>query len=206
MQRPFAGFTTRSLLACVVLGAFTAAFVHLSRVFGVLLWSTAPWLGAPAPFIPWFLTIILAGILIPRFGSALITSLIGAVVGIGSMAFVAGIVAEIVFTVARAQQRRRGTESAPAGDRRWLVWSIVAGIAIGLVSYGMMFTVAEFRLLSSDLMLLALGIRLVAGAAWGVIAYLLAKALLRAGLNLEGTRWRRPATASSTSDFPGEPI
>lgn len=35
-------FTTRSLLVCVVLGAFTAALLHIARLVGVMFLAAAP--------------------------------------------------------------------------------------------------------------------------------------------------------------------
>ena len=183
MSRALAGFTTRSLLVCVVLGAFTAAFVHLSRILGVLFWSIAPWLGAPAPVVPWYLMIIVAALLIPRFGSALITGIVGAVVGVGTMALLAALVIEAVFALARWGRRRRNAEPAPVGDRSGLWWGIIAGVLAGVMSYGFMFTVREFRLLDGALMVVALLIRIVSGAVFGWLAYLIVQGLLRAGFD-----------------------
>lgn len=191
MRRRFAGFSTRALLVCVVLGAFTAAFVHLSRILGVLFWSIAPWLGAPAPVVPWYLMILVAALLVPRFGSALITGIVGAIVGVGTMALLAALVIELVFWLSRVTQRRRSGRVAEVGDRSGLWWSIVAGIAAGVMSYGFMFTVKEFLLLPGDLMLLALVIRILTGALFGWLAYVIVRGLLRAGFDPDGGAARR---------------
>lgn len=189
-------FNTRSLLVCVVLGAFTGAFVHLSRVLGVMFWTTAPWLGAPAPIVPWYLMIIVAALLVPRFGSALITGFIGAVVGVGTMALLAAIVIEAVFGLFRAQARRSGAEVA-VGARRTLWWAVTAGIAAGVMSYGFMFTVQEFRVLDAGLMLVALAVRIVTGALFGWLAWLITRGLLKAGFTVEASGSRRATPAKA---------
>lgn len=201
MRRTFAWFSTRTLLICVVLGAFTAAFVHLSRILGVLFWSVAPWLGAPAPVVPWFLMLIVAAILVPRFGSALIAGVIGAVVGVGTMALFAAIVIELVFLLGRWLVRRRHEGTLPAiGDRTWLWWGMLAGVAAGVMSYGFMFTVREFLVLPGELMLAALGVRIVTGAIFGWLAWLIVKGLLRAGFEPDAGRRRGRARTSTTDD------
>lgn len=200
MKRTVMGFSTRSLLVCVVLGAFTAVLVHLSRILGVLFWSVAPWIGAPAPVIPWFLTIIMASLLIPRFGSALITSIIGTIAGVGAMALLAGIVTEIVFAIARATQRRRLGLVEDPGARSGLPWAVLAGVLAGVMSYGFMFQVAEFRVLSGELMLIALAIRVVTGAVWGFLAYLIVRGLLRAGLKVDPSGREGAPARTATPD------
>lgn len=175
-------FTTRALLLCVVLGAFTAAILHLARIVGMLLLATAPWLGSPSALIPWFVMILVAAILVPRAGAALLTSLIGTIAGVGTMSLMAGIVIELVFLIARAIRRRRGTEPE-VGDRRDLWISIVAAVLVGAMSFAMLFAIKEFQALTPSLMSLGIVVRIVAGIAYGALAYAIVRGLLRAGFD-----------------------
>ncbi|MGO1567259.1 hypothetical protein [Brachybacterium sp. AOP35-5H-19] len=194
------GFTTRSLLICVVLGAATAVLIHLARFVGVLLFGAAPWLGKPSALIPYFVLLIVASLLVPRFGSALIASLVGTVVGIGTMALMAGLMVEVGFAIARSVQRRTSGELAPFGDRRWLVWAMLAGCLVGLNSFALLFTFKEFQALPAGLMLAGLGVRIVAGIAYGWLAWVTVRGLLSAGLKLDGPSRRSvPAPSSSGS-------
>ncbi|MGO3152352.1 MAG: hypothetical protein ACTIJJ_06990 [Galactobacter sp.] len=173
------GITTRSLLVCVVLGAFTGVLIHLGRFVGWLTLSTAPWFGSPSALIPWYLMILVAALLIPRFGPALITGLVGTAIGVGTMALVAAVCVEIVFALARLARRSKG--GLRPGDRAGLWWAMSAGILAGASSYSAMFTIQEFQDLPDSLQLLGLAIRIVTGALWGWLAHLIVLGLLKAG-------------------------
>ncbi|MGB4779568.1 hypothetical protein [Microbacterium sp.] len=198
-RRAFLGFTTRSLLICVVLGAATIALVHLARVVGVLFFGIAPWLGRPSALIPYFVLLIVAAILVPHAGSALLASLVATVGGVGTMALMAGLMVEIAFLIARAVQRRRRGELAPPDDRSWLWWSIVAGWLVGLNSFALLFTFQEFLALPAGLMLAGLGVRLAAGLVYGWLGWLIVRGLLRAGFDPIGTRKGRRLTAEEAA-------
>ena len=118
--------------------------------------------------------IIVAALLIPRFGPALITAIVGTV---------AGLVIELVFFIARALRKRGGKDPIKPGDRAGLYWSIIAAIGVGLASYAILFTVKEFTALPMSLILAGLGIRLVAGVLYGWLAYAIVRALLNAGFD-----------------------
>lgn len=204
VARPsFLGFTTRSLLICVVLGAATIALVHLARFVGVLLFGVAPWLGRPSALVPYFVLLIVAAILVPRAGSALLASLVATVGGIGTMALMAGIMVEIGFLIGRAVQRKRRGEIAPVGDRSWLWWSVIAGWFVGLNSFALLFTFQEFLALPPGLMLAGLGVRLVAGLIYGWLAWLIVKGLLKAGFDAAGPRKGRRLTADEAARAAG---
>lgn len=183
-------FTTRSLLLCVVLGAFTAAILHLARIVGMMLLATAPWLGSPSALIPWFVMILVAALLVPRAGAALLTSVIGTLAGVGTMSLMAGIVIELVFISARAIQRRRGG-IAEVGDRSGLWVSIVAAVLVGAMSFGMLFAIKEFQALTPALMSLGIVVRIVAGLAYGALAYGIVRGLLGAGFDPIGPGRRK---------------
>lgn len=127
--------------------------------------------------------IIVAALLIPRFGPALITAIVGTVAGVGTMSLVAGLVIELVFFIARALRKRGGKDPIKPGDRAGLYWSIIAAIGVGLASYAILFTVKEFTALPMSLILAGLGIRLVAGVLYGWLAYAIVRALLNAGFD-----------------------
>lgn len=201
-QQTRVAFTTRSLLICVVLGAATAALVHVARFVGVLLFGVAPWLGRPSALIPYFILLIVAAILVPRLGSALIASLVATVGGIGTMALMAGIMVEIGFVIGRAVQRKRQGDIAPVGDRSWLLWSIIAGWLVGLNSYALLFTFKEFRELPAELMLAGLGVRLAAGLVYGWLSWVIVKGLLKAGFDPVGPKKGRRTTTETTTDTP----
>lgn len=185
--------TTRSLLVTVVLGAFTAVLVHLSRIVGVALLGAAPWLGSPAPIIPWYLMIVVAALLIPHFGAALITGVIGAAAGVGTQALLSAIMIAIVFAIARAVLHRRGQLPA-VGERPWLPWALLSAVAATLPSLAILFTIKEFLLLDAGYWFASLGLRLVTGVLFGYLAYVIVRGLLRAGFEPE--RPRRAATAA----------
>lgn len=192
--------TTRSLLVCVVLGAFTAVLLHVARLVGVLFLAAAPWLGSPSALIPWFCMIIVAALLIPRFGSALITSIVGTIAGVGTMSLVGGLVVELVFFIARTIRKRGGKGTLEPGDRAGLSWSIVAGIGVGLVSYAILFTVKEFTALPVGLILAGLRIRLVAAVVYGWLSYIIVQALLNAGFDPIGPGRRTRVPQVDTGD------
>lgn len=204
MRQAFLGYTTRSLLVCVVLGAFTAAVLHLARFIGMLLLAVAPWLGSPSALIPWFAFIIVAALLVQRPGAAVLTALIGTVAGVGAMSLMAGVVVEAVFLVGRAVRRRRRGAIAPVGDRAELWLAVTAGILTGGMSYATLFTIQEFLALPAGLIVLGLVVRIVAGILYGWLAFAVVRGLLRAGFDPGGPR-RARRRESTTSPSAGSP-
>lgn len=176
------GLTTRSLMACVVLGAFTALLVHAARWIGLAVQATVPWLAFPAP-VPWFLGIIVAALLIPRAGAALITSVIGAVAGFGWTALVAGILIEAVFWIVR--RSRRG-EPALVLSRRDILAALITGLLLGLMNVAFMFVYQEFRLMDDGVKVLAVAARLVLGVLYALLAIWITRLMVRAGIDPEG--------------------
>ena len=180
--------TTRSLLACAVLGAFTAVLIHLSRFLGLALAAGAPWLSFPAP-LPWFLVIIAAALLVQRSGAALLTSFIGAVIGVGALSLCGGIVVEIVFLVARklgaAPARVTAAERARL-PRSSLVIALISGVLVAAMMFGFMFLYKEFLLIPAELKIAAAAVRVALGLVYGWLAYVLVNALLRVGVDPQG--------------------
>jgi cation transporter-like permease len=165
----------------VVLGALGAVIIHAARLLGLILQGTIPWLSFPAP-LPWFLGILIAPLLTQRVGSALLTSLVTAVIGFGGLALCAGIVVELTFLAARTLRGRNQTWPPPRSPR-WLVWTIVAAVLVSLMSFGFMFLYQEFLLLDADIKLLALAMRVALGVAYAWLAWAIANGLLRAGVD-----------------------
>ncbi|MGO1852756.1 MAG: hypothetical protein ACTH0V_05035 [Microbacteriaceae bacterium] len=175
-------FSSRALLACVVLGALGAVITILSRVIGVALQGTVPWLSFPAP-VPWFLGILIAPILIRRAGAALLTSVVTAVASFGGLALCAGIVVEAAFLVTR-WVRSRGEREWPAPRSRWwLSWSLLAALLVSIMSFGFMFLYQEFVLLDGGIKILAFAVRIGLGLVYGWLAWLVVNGLIRAGVN-----------------------
>lgn len=175
--------TTRSLMACVVLGAFSAVLVHATRLITLSIQTTLPWLAYPAP-VPYFIGIIMAPLLIRRTGVALLTGLIAAIGGFGAMAFLAGIAIELVYVLGR--RALSVTDDSPLLDRRAFAWSCVAGIAGGLsLASGVLFF-KEVLALPPHLLLTGLAIKLILGLVYGIISYYLVQALFSIGINPQG--------------------
>lgn len=174
-------FSTRVLLACVVLGALGAVIVHASRLLGVALQGTVPWLSFPAP-LPWFLGILIAPLLTQRVGSALLTSVVTAVAGFGGLALCAGIVIEAAFVATRLLRGRSRAWPSPR-SAYWLGWAILAAVLASLLSFGFMFLYQEFLLLEGGVKLLALAVRIVIGVVYAWLAWAITIGLLRAGVN-----------------------
>lgn len=160
--------TARPLMMCVVLGAFTALIVALTRMLSLAVGASIPWLAYPAP-TPWFLPVIMAPLLVRRSGAAAITGLIGAVGG-GGMALLAALVVE-AFVLPFRQ-----------GWRLKLPWAMTAGVLIGFMTFGFMFIIPEFTAISSNLKALALAVRVVTGMGYGWLAWILVRSLNRAGV------------------------
>lgn len=160
--------TARPLMMCVVLGAFTALIVAVTRLLSLAIGASIPWLAYPSP-TPWFLPVIMAPLLVRRSGAAAITGLIGAVGG-GGMAFLAALVVEASVLPFRQ------------GRRLQLPWAVTAGVLIGFMTFGFMFIIPEFNAISPGLKALALGVRVVTGIGYGWLAWLLVRSLNRAGI------------------------
>lgn len=175
-------FSTRALLACVVLGAFGAVLVHAARIVGVALQGSVPWLSFPAP-LPWFLGILIAALLVQRAGAALLTSVVTAIIGFGALALCAGIVIELAWLGARWLRGRSDAGLPPLRSRFWLWWSILAGVLVSLMSFGFMFLYQEFLLLDGGVKLLALVTRVGLGVLYAWLAWIIAVGLVRAGVN-----------------------
>ncbi|MDO5729669.1 MAG: hypothetical protein Q4P71_08610 [Actinomycetaceae bacterium] len=175
--------TTRSLMACVVLGAFSAVLVHATRLVTLSIQTTLPWLAYPAP-VPYFIGIIMAPLLIRRTGVALLTGLIAAIGGFGAMALLAGIAIELVYILGR--RALPVTDDGPLLNRRALAWSAIAGIAGGLsLASGVLFF-KEVLALPPHLLLTGLAIKVGLGLVYGVISYYLVQALFSIGINPQG--------------------
>jgi ABC-type thiamin/hydroxymethylpyrimidine transport system permease subunit len=174
-----ARFSSRALLACVVLGA---VITILARVVGVALQATVPWLSFPAP-VPWFLGILIAPLLIRRPGAALLTSAVTAVASFGGLALCAGVVVEAVFLVTLRVRTRGGRGLPPTQSRTWLAWALLTAALVSAMSFGFMFLYREFQLLDDDVKLLALVVRVGLGLVYGWLAWLAARGLLRAGVD-----------------------
>lgn len=175
--------TTRSLMACVVLGAFCAVLVHATRLITISIQSALPWLAYPAP-VPYFIGIIMASLLIRRTGVALLTGLIGAIGGFGAMALLAGIAIELVFVLGR--RLLLVTADSPLLNRSAFIWACIAGIAGGLsLASGVLFF-KEVLALPSHLLLTGLAIKVTLGLVYGIIAYYLVHALFGIGINPQG--------------------
>lgn len=175
-------FTTRALLACVVLGALGAVLALSSRFLSLTLQGTVPWLAFPAP-LPWFLSILVAALLIQRTGAALLTSIITTVLSFGALSLCAGIVVELAFLAVRRVQRRDDAGLPPTRSRFLLWWTFITATLVSLMSYGFMFLYQEFLLLDSGVKLLAFAIRTSLGLLYAWLAWLVAIGLLRAGVN-----------------------
>lgn len=159
-------FTTRTLLVCVVLGAFSGVLAIASRVLGLALQTALPWLSFPAP-LPWFLGVLVAGLLVRRPGAALLASVVGAIVAFGALVVCGGIVVELVLLALRRLPR--------------LAAALAVGAGVGLMSFGFMYLYPEFRLLPAELHLLGLAVRIVLCVGYGWFAWWLAVRLARAG-------------------------
>ncbi|AHI21392.1 MULTISPECIES: ABC transporter permease [Actinomycetes] len=175
-------FSTRALLTFVVLGALGAIIVHVSRILGVALQATVPWLAFPAP-VPWFLGILIAALLIQRSGAALLTSIVTTVAGFGALALCAGIVIELTFFITRRLRSQTQPTWPPARSQFWLWWAILACAIVSLMSFGFMFFYQEFLLLDPSIKLLALIIRVGLGVLYGWGAWVMTIGLLRANVN-----------------------
>lgn len=174
--------STRVLLACVVLGGFTAVLILVMRPLGQLLTTTVPWLVLPIAPLPWLIVTLTVPILLPRFGTTLLTSVVAAVAGVGTFALVSGIVVELVFLLGR-RIGRGGDGAADATAPRWALWAVVAGAGVGLVNSALMFTVREMHLLDTGTLLAGVVLRVVIIACYGLCAYALARALFRVGVD-----------------------
>lgn len=175
--------TTRSLMACVVLGAFCAVLVHATRLVTISIQATLPWLAYPAP-IPYFIGIIMAPLLIRRTGVALLTSLIGAIGGFGAMALLAGIAIELTFILGRRLLIVH--DEMPLLNRRSFIWACIAGIAGGLsLSSGVLFF-QEVLALPTYLLLTGFAIKVALGLVYGILSYYLVRALFSIGINPQG--------------------
>ena len=160
--------TARPLMMCVVLGAFTALIVMGTRLLSLAIAATVPWLAYPAP-TPWFLAVIMAPLLVRLPGAALVTGVIGLVGGGGMGVFAALIVEAMALPFWRK-------------ERFSPLWAVTAGVLIGIMTFGFMFVVPEFTAIPLELKMLALAVRVLTGALYGWIAWVLVGALNRAGI------------------------
>lgn len=182
-NEPIVRFTTRAILACVVLGGLGAVLIHASRLLGLVLQGTLPWLAFPAP-LPWVLGILIAPLLTQRVGAALLTSAVTAIIGFGGLALCAGVVVEAGFQLARWVRGRSGTLTwPPVSAPYWLIWALILSGLTGIMNFGFMFLFKEFLLLDPEVKLLALGVRVVLGVLYGWLSWLIARALLASGVN-----------------------
>ena len=140
----------------------------LTRPLSLALAAAVPWLAYPAP-LPWFMPVIMAVLLLRLPGAALVTGVIVAVAG-GGMVLLAAVIAEAAL-LAGGRGRRPG-----------VVWAIVVGMLIGVMTFAFMFVIPEFSAIDPGLKLLALGVRIVAGVVYGWLAVLLVERLRRAGI------------------------
>lgn len=155
--------TARPLMICVVLGALAVGIVAITRVVTIAITASLPWLSFPAP-LPWFVPVIMATLLVRRSGAALIIGFIG-LVGGGGMVFIAAVIVELFALPFRSTWRLN------------VWWAMAAGVAVGIMSFGFMFMFPEFTSLPAKLIITALVVRIATGAAYGALAFYLARKL-----------------------------
>ena len=177
-------FTTRSLLACVVLGVFGALFVFVARFIGLMLDASVGWLSYPPP-APIVIGALIAPILIRKGGAAALTGVITAVIGFGAMALVGALFIEAFFFIGR--KLLVVVPGKPLINKRVLLWGIGAGICAGIgMSMGVLMVRAALDALPLNLVLLGTLIKIVIHLCYGVLAVFITKALLAVGINPQG--------------------
>ena len=174
--------TTRSLLACVVLGAGSAVFVWLAIVLTSLMSASMPWAAYPAP-TPMFFGAIAAALLIRRPGVAALTALVTALIGFGTMALIAGLFVELAALLGKKLLRTdTGMFTSPA-----LTWAAFAG---GMGGFGLslgIFMISTARdALPLHLLLLGVALKVLLGIGYGVATFYLARIAFRSGVNPQG--------------------
>lgn len=171
--------TTRSLMACAVLGAASAVFVWLSIALNSLMSASVPWLAYPAP-VPIFFGAIVAVLLIRKPGVASLTGFVAALVGFGAMALLAGLFVELAAFVGSGLLSGRHD----LFGSRTLAWAALAG-GMGGLSQGMgIFMVAAAREATPlHLILLGMLVKVIVGIAYGLISHAIARAVFHSGVN-----------------------
>lgn len=161
--------SARPLMICVVLGAFSAILIWITKWMTITVTAAIPWLSFPAP-LPFWVPILVAPLLLKRQWVALITAVIAAVLSAGAMAvFVALCIEVMVFL-------RKNRQALSVG------WVLLNGVVIGLMTFGFMFLFPEFSQLPMPLILLALAIRLVTNVVYAYLAWIVARALQGVGI------------------------
>lgn len=161
--------SARPLMTCVVLGAFSAVLIWITKWMTISVTAAIPWISFPAP-LPFWVPILVAPLLLKRQWVALITAVIAAVLSAGAMAIFVAICIEIVVFL------RRNRDQLSVG------WVLSNGVLIGLMTFGFMFLFPEFSQLPLTYILLACVIRLVTNVVYAYLAWLAARALQRAGI------------------------
>ncbi|MGQ4569202.1 hypothetical protein ACUH91_05030 [Dermabacteraceae bacterium P9123] len=174
--------TTRSLLACVVLGAGSAVFVWLAIVLNALMSASLPWAAYPAP-TPMFFGAIAAVLLIRKPGVAALTALITALIGFGTMALLAGLCVELAAFLGKKLLRPDGGMFTSAA----LTWAAFGGGMGGLgLSLGIFMVSTARDALPLHLLLLGMALKILLGIAYGVATFYIARISFRSGVNPQG--------------------
>lgn len=160
--------STRTLLVCAALGVVCGIFAQLSRVLGLVIQATVPWLSFPAP-LPWFLGAMIAAALFRRPGVAIMTSFVGMIVSVGGPVLTGGLIIELVFLITRY--------------RKWNPsLFFIAAALIAVMNFGFMYLYADFTTLPPVVQAVAFVVRLLVYLAYAWLALWLTTQLERAGI------------------------
>lgn len=177
-------YTTRSLLACVVLGVLGAVFVFIARFIGLMLDASAGWISYPPP-VPVVIGALIAPILIRKGGAATLTGLVTAILGFGTMALVGALFIEAFYFAGRKLLVVESSQSLV--NKKVLLWGLGAGVVAGIgMSTGVLMVRAVLDALPLELVLLGTLIKIIIHLVYGVLAVVIAKALFNAGINPQG--------------------
>ena len=175
--------TTRSLMACVVLGVIGAVFTWLAIALNAVLASTVAWLSAPPP-LPFAVGSIIAALLIRKSGVAALTGLVTAIIGFGAMALLCALVVELAVWLGKPLLKPVPGDLV---NKRVLTWSLIGGFAYGAgVSSGIFMVAALRDTLPLELLLLGSAVKIAIGVIYGLLSFLIVKRLFKAGINPQG--------------------
>ena len=175
--------TTRSLMACVVLGVIGAVFTWLAIALNAVLASTVAWLSAPPP-LPFAVGSIIAALLIRKSGVAALTGLVTAIIGFGAMALLCALVVELAVWLGKPLLKPVPGDLV---NKRVLIWSLIGGFAYGVgVSSGIFMVAALRDTLPLELLLLGSAVKIAIGVIYGLLSFLIVKRLFKAGINPQG--------------------